>query len=176
MKKLSLLLAILLIVSFGVYASDDAKEQDTSFDIKTTIFEVNQIGVTAADLGGATSWDGTTAITQHGVSTAADLAPTDPIAYLSVITNNRTGYKINMSVNAMASGANYINYELIVNGKTVGTNNGTTVTETDIITVSSLSGLTGTSYAIKLDVNSSEFANAVSGNYSGTVKFDYTAN
>ncbi len=177
-KTLIATLMIFAFVTVGVLADPPANPTATdSFTVGATIEARNDMQVTVQDLNGATSWDNIDTYQGYGVSTPNPvLSPTTPIAYLSVISNRRTGYKISMKVEAMVDDGKYINYTVSLNGEDVTTNNGTAVTSTDIIEVSSLGGLTGVSYPIGLSINETQYNAAVEGSYVGTVTFNYTAN
>ena len=102
-------------------------------------------------------------------------------AWLSTMSNNRTGYTVSMSATAMKSTVSgqadsYINYTVTVNTKSITTNKGTAVSPVDVITVTSLSALAVQSHKIALSVDQTTFNAAVQGSYSGTVTFTYTAN
>jgi hypothetical protein len=182
MKKNLIVLLVIALVSVGLFAADPpaAPTATDSFTVQTNVLGVNEMQVTEGDIGTATTWTGATTYQGYGISNENPiLAPTAPIAYLSVISNRRAGYTISLTVAAMKSTVgsvdSYINYDIKLNNTTVSTNNGTAVTKDEIIVVQSLTGLTGISYPINLTVNATQFAAAVEGDYTGTVTFNYTA-
>ena len=129
------------------------------------------------------AWSSLKDFTNFGV-TSSNLNTGAAIAYLTTQSNNRKGYKISISATAMANTVltghdiTYINYTVYLGDDTDGlpTNNGTTATKADVVTVSGLTTKTEVSYPIKIQVDSSQFAAAVDGSYSGTVTFNYVAN
>lgn len=103
-------------------------------------------------------------------------------AWLSTLSNNRAGFRVNMKASAMTSSISgqanaYINYTVTCNTASATTNNATEVTAANpVVSFSSLSAVTSTSNKIALTVNQADFDKAVSGSYTGTVTFMYTAN
>lgn len=103
-------------------------------------------------------------------------------AWLSTLSNNRAGFSVSMKASAMNSSLSgqadaYINYTVSCNTASVTTNNGTEGTATNpVVTYPALTSVTSTSNKISLSVNQTDFDKAVSGSYTGTVTFIYTAN
>jgi hypothetical protein len=176
-KNIVAALLILALAGFGVYAADPSP---SSFDVTTTVAGINLMKLTIAEFtlttptqfGSATAYTGPLEITTYGAQTFS--------AWLSTMSNSRSGYKVTMTATAMKSTIQdqadaYINYTVTVNTKSITTNNTTsTPTSIDVITVGTLSGLAKQSHQIALTVDQTSFEAAVEGSYSGTVTFTYT--
>lgn len=177
MKKI-LILILSLFMMVGLFADPITD----SFTVTTTIGSINNMKVTEEDVS-TKAWSSLKDFTNFGV-TSSNLNTGAAIAYLTTQSNNRKGYKISISATAMANTVltghdiTYINYTVYLGDDTDGlpTNNGTTATKADVVTVSGLTTKTEVSYPIKIQVDSSQFAAAVDGSYSGTVTFNYVAN
>jgi hypothetical protein len=177
MKK-SIIAVLLLIVfsTVSAFAVDPA-----SFNVSTAVAGINKMKITTAAFNGATPVSFDDAIIYAGPLTVTTSGPQSFSAYLSTMSNKRTGYKVTMGATAMTSTVagqttSYINYTVGVNTKSLTTAGATVVTPVDVITVASLTGLTSQSHPITLSVDATSFNAAVEGNYSGTVTFTYTAN
>lgn len=175
MRKVSLsILIILVIVALPLMAATD------SFIVTTSVGEIGAIKITTADVGdppyssstfnSMTSFD-ELAVTAGGVQTFT--------AYMSTISNSRSGYKVTMGATAMKSTVgqvdSYINYTVSIGSTSLTTNGATAVSDVNVLTVSSLTALTAQSSAIALNVDQTSFDQAVAGSYIGTVTFTYTA-
>lgn len=153
----------------------------STFDVQATVQGINKMKITAAKFTGtapgqfdsATAFTGPLGITAPGSQTFS--------AYLSAMSNNRKGYTVSMSATPMKSSITgladaYINYTVTVNNKSITTTGSQPASDVDVITVSSLTGLSVQSHKIALSVDSGTFNAAVQGQYSGTVTFTYTSN
>lgn len=178
-KHIIAALTIFLLIGFGAYAANPGP---SSFDITTNVQGINKMKITTAEFtqtapgqfDSATAYTGPLAITTYGAQTFS--------AWLSTMSNNRSGYTVTMTATAMKSeiaeqADSYINYTVTVNSKAITTNNGgaSTPASQDVITVTSLTGLAKQSHQIALSVDQTSFEAAVEGSYSGTVTFTYTA-
>lgn len=177
-RNIAAALLILALASFAVYAADPSP---ASFDVTTTVPGINLMKITTAQFtqttpaqfASATAFTGPLAITTHGSQTFN--------AWLSTMSNSRSGYKVTMTATAMKSSIQdqadaYINYTVTVNTKSITTNNASsTPASIDVITVTSLTALSKQSHKIALTVDQASFQSAVEGSYSGTVTFTYTA-
>jgi len=98
---------------------------------------------------------------------------------MSTISNSRSGYTVDMDATAMVSpgspAASYIDYTVTVNSISLTTDGATPVAGETVLTVPSLTGITTQSKPITLSIDSTTFDAAVSGSYTGTVTFTYTA-
>ncbi len=177
MKK-TLLLAVLisLITTLGLFAATT-----DSFTVTTVVGNVDLMTIST------TQYSGTTVSTFDSLTPYTALAITGGgtqsfNAWLSTLSNNRAGFRVNMKASAMKSSISgqsdaFINYTVSCNTASVTTNNAAEVTATNpVVTFPSLSEVTSTSNKISLSVNQTDFDKAVSGSYTGTVTFIYTAN
>lgn len=176
-KNIIAALLILVLASFGVYAADPSP---SSFDVTTTVAGINLMKLTTAEFtqtspgqfASATAYTGPLTISTYGSQTFS--------AWLSTMSNSRSGYKVTMTATAMKSSVQdqadaYINYTVTVNTKSITTNNASsTPASVDVITVTSLTGLAKQSHQIALTVDQTSFEAALEGSYSGTVTFTYT--
>lgn len=176
MKKLISAILVLALASFAIFADTDF------FEVETKVEGVNMMKITAGQYNPTTptpegfeevgAFEGPLVI-----NTAGDQSFT---AYLSTLSNNRTGYTVSMTATAMKSSITgqadaYINYTVTVNSKSITTNNTTSnPTSVDVITVTGLTALAKESHQIFLSVDPITYNSAVEGSYSGTVTFTYT--
>lgn len=171
-KTIIATLLILLIASASIFAVAD------SFDVKTTVGEIGLMKVSSAAIADNTSL----AYTNSGDFTELVIESSGEQtfeAYLTTLSNKRSGYEVTMKATPMTSAATpttYIDYTVGCGTGTITTDGAnTSTTPVTIIDVTSLTELTGASKAITLSVDSATFEAAVSGNYTGTVTFNYTA-
>lgn len=184
-NKILIILLTVALVASGFLMADPT----SSFDITTTVAGINQMKLTKAafsgtNLSSAAAFEGNLSEGPAGWSVTAGGPQSGLAAHISTLSNNRAGYTVTMSATPMKSTINsvdaYINY-IVSTVSTDGTeassyNTKTDSTAVDVITVSSLDGLTGTSREISITVNADEFAAAVKGSYTGKITFTYTAN
>ncbi|MFA5446871.1 MAG: hypothetical protein WC233_01180 [Sphaerochaeta sp.] len=178
-KHIIAALTIFLLIGFGAYAANPGP---SSFDITTNVQGINKMKITASEFTGTApgQFDDAEAFAE---SLAISTSGTQEFsAWLSTMSNNRSGYKVTMTATAMKStiaekADSYINYTVTVNSKAITTNDGgaSTPVSQDVITVTSLTGLAKQSHQITLSVDQTSFEAAVEGSYSGTVTFTYTA-
>jgi len=177
MKKILLALLILLITTSGLFAATT-----DNFTVTTVVENVDMMTISDAEYTGISliNFNG---LTHHlPVTISSTGAPINFNAWLSTLSNNRAGFTVNMKATAMKSSVSgqadaYINYEVSCNTASVTTNNGTEVTSTNpVVTYPTLTEVTSTSNEIALTVNQGDFDKALSGSYTGTVTFMYTAN
>ena len=171
-------LLILLIASasiFAVTATDN-------FTVTTNINEIGLMKVSNTALTVNTN-DGYTAtgvfanlpITTHGVQSFS--------AYLTVLANKRSGYEVTMAATAMTSVVSgqensYIDYTVSLvsdAAKKITTNGAAVIPAITVMDVNSLTALTGASEKLALSVDQASFEAAVSGSYTGTVTFTFSA-
>ena len=175
-KKLLLALLILLITTSSLFAVTT-----DNFTVTTVVGNVDLMTISTAKYTGTTvaTFDALTAYTTLPISSGG-LQTVN--AWLSTLSNNRAGFRVNMKASAMKSSISgqadaYINYTVTCNTASATTNNGTEVTASNpVVIYPSLSAVTSTSNKISLTVSQTDFDNAVSGSYTGTVTFIYTAN
>lgn len=179
MKKLISAILVLALASFVVFADTDC------FEIETEVEGVNMMKITAAQYNPTTPSpedfeDADAFVGPLVIDAAGDQSF---IAYLSTMSNNRTGYIVSMSATAMKSSITgqadaYINYTVKVNTnpiKTLTTNGAASVSPVDVITIPSLTALARESHQISLSVDSTTYNSAAEGSYSGTVTFTFVA-
>lgn len=173
MKKTILAaLLILAIASTSVFAVPDG-----TFDVSTTIGEIGKMKVSALEIAGNTD----TNYTDSGLFTELEISSFGDQtfeAYLTTLSNKRSGYEVTMNATAMKSEATpttYIDYTVTCNDKSVTTLGDRVNTVVKPVDVASISELTGQSSLITLTVDQTTFEKAVSGKYVGTVTFNYTA-
>ena len=171
-KTIIATLLILTIASASIFAVAD------SFNVITTVGETGLMKVSSAVIAGHTSL----AYTNSGDFTELVIENSGEQtfeAYLTTLSNKRSGYEVTMKATPMTSAATpttYIDYTVGCGTGTITTTGATTpATAVTIIDIASLTELTGASKAITLSVDSATFEAAVSGSYTGTVTFNYTA-
>ncbi|ADY12420.1 hypothetical protein [Sphaerochaeta globosa] len=176
-KNIIAVLLIVTIFTVGLFAATNPA--DSSFDVSTTIQGINKMKITAEVFTGTSPGSFNTADGFDSPLGVTEAGSQDFDAYLSTLSNNRTGYTVTMEATAMASTVSsitaYIDYTVGVNGVTFTTDGATAGTAVDVITVASLTGLSSESHQISLSVDQTSFDAAVEGTYEGTVTFTYTA-
>jgi hypothetical protein len=176
-KKIIALVLVTLIASFGLFA---ALPSPADLNLSTTISGINLMKLTEATFNpspaSVSAFNTATAnATTETVSSAAD---TGTIAYLSILTNKRTGFTVTMTADALA-GENVdneylINYVVTAGTATYNTTGGTGANT--IVVNSGITGLSAFSYAISVDLNDAEYDAALEDTYTGDVTFTYTTN
>jgi len=174
MKKTLVAILVLALASLAALSAVD------SFDVDTEVEGVSKMKITTCrysstipeDLEGADSF-GSLDVVAAGSQNFS--------AWLSTMSNNRTGYTVSMSATAMKNtnpnqAEAYINYTVSVDNKAITTNNTTSSpTSIDVITVTDLTELTVASSQIALTVDPTTFSAAIEGSYAGTVTFTFAA-
>lgn len=171
-KTIIATLAILIIASVSIFAVTD------TFDVTTTITEIGHVKVSSAIIAGNTLSDFTASgnFTELVVEASGTQ---DFSAYLTTLSNKRTGYEVTMkatSMKSLATPTTYIDYTVGCGTGSITTTGATTsTTPIKIVDVNSLTQLTGASEEITLSVDATTYDKAVSGGYSGTVTFTFSA-
>ncbi len=174
MKRTIVAILVLALTSLAALNAVD------SFDVDTEVEGVKKMKITAAHYT-STDPDAIETAAAFGSLTVQSAEEQDFSAWLSIMSNNRAGYKVSMSATAMkgttTEQANaYINYTVAVNGESIITNNTTSSpTSVVVISVTDLTQLSVESKPIGLTVDSATFNSAVAGSYSGTVTFTFSA-
>ena len=173
MKKTFItILLVLLFVAVPMFAVTD------SFNVTTTVADVGLIKVTEASSSTATvtAFNALAAYGDLPISTSGAQSFT---AYMSTLSNSRSGYTVTMDATPMLSSVSsvdsYINYTVTVNSVGLTTTGSTPVSGVTILTVSSLAAIATQSHAVALSIDATTFDAAVSGSYTGTVTFTYAA-
>ena len=175
MKKTILTtLLILATVTFSIFATPVTD----NFTVTTNISEIGNIKiVSSGTVPTDNAFTGLSEFTNLPISSSGDKGT---VAYMATISNKRTGYTVTMGATAMASvvsgqTTSYINYTVGCNTKSITTNGATVIPVVEVLSVTSLTAITGASNAITLSVDDTTFAAAVSGSYTGTVTFNFSA-
>ena len=177
MKKNLIVLLVIALVTVGLFAADPT---NASFQVTADVSGINLMKITTAKYEGSSPTDfannttvpiyaGPLSVTASGAQTLS--------AYISTMSNSRSGYHVTMTATAMKSTVGsvdaYINYTVAANTKSITTNGATAVAGVKVIEKTSLSGLAVESHLITLTVDQTTFDAAVEGSYSGTVTFEY---
>jgi hypothetical protein len=177
-KTIITLLVVALVASASIFAT--VNPADVSLNLNTTINGINKMALTNAALSTSTEAAyGTNAATANLVTskTITSSGTTGTIAYLNILTNKRTGFKVTIDAAPLASstsGNSYkINYVLTAGTATYDTS--ATSNSTNVITGGTITGLKAYSYAVSAVINSTEYAAALEDTYSANVKFTYAA-
>ncbi|NBK22602.1 MAG: hypothetical protein EOM68_11300 [Spirochaetia bacterium] len=173
MKKITLaILLILAMATTSIFAVTD------SFSVTTTVAELGLIKVTKTAIGSSTL-AAYNALVDYDELTVTAAGSQTFTAYMTTLSNKRTGYNVKLSATAMTStvgaATSYINYTVTTNGVSVTTNGAAVITPATVITVASLTAISGDSKLITLSVDPTTFNAAVSGTYVGNVTFTFTA-
>ncbi|NLZ77617.1 MAG: hypothetical protein GX911_06580 [Spirochaetales bacterium] len=174
MKKLITLLIILTLATGGIFASPDA-----FLEFSTLVDQIQGMKITASQFTGTSleALANAEEVTSYTVTSGGSFE----VGWISVISNNRTGYEVTMSATAMASTetpVSYINYTISLGTAMITTNGATPVSlqpPSYVFKVASLDSLTPNSRKITLIVSDDALNSAVEGQYTGTVTFSFTA-
>ncbi len=147
--------------------------------VTTDVALIGYMKVSSAAILGNTisAYNDSGEFTTHNVIASGDQGLT---AFMTTLCNCRTGYRVSMSATPMTSAVegaltSYINYTVSCNGVDVLTTLSSETVPPTILTVPSLTHLTGRSDAITLTVDATTFDAAVAGEYTGTVTFTFAA-
>ncbi|HKL57943.1 MAG TPA: hypothetical protein VJ854_06030 [Sphaerochaeta sp.] len=169
MRKSSITIFLTLVcLAIPLFAVTD------TFTVSTTVADVGKIKV-SSDLSVAATeraFEALGSFTNLSITTAGEQ---EFSAYVSTLSNSRTGYTVSMKANAMRSDDSYIDYTITVNSVAVTTKGATPATEATIVTAPSLAIMETHSHAITLSVDPTSLGAALSGAYTGTVTFTYAA-
>jgi len=173
MKKMFItILLVSFLATVPIFAVTD------SFDVTTTVADVGLIKVTEAvsTVATVTAFNALTAYGDLAITSSGAQTFT---AYMSTLSNSRSGYTVDMDATAMKSSIgsadSYIDYTVTVNSVSLTTTGATPITGATILTASTQTGISTQSKAISLSIDTTTFDAAVSGSYTGTVTFTYTA-
>lgn len=177
MKKTLLnALLILLITTSGLFAATT-----DNFTVTTSVGTVDLMTISMVQYTGTTigTFDNLTAFTTLAISSGGAQTVN---AWLPTPSINRAEFRVNMKASAMTSSISgqanaYINYTVSCNTASATTDNAIEATAANpVVIYPSLTAVTSTSNKIALTVNQADFDKALSGSYTGTVTFVYTAN
>jgi hypothetical protein len=176
-KKIIALVLVTLIASFGLFA---ALPSPADLNLSTTISGKNLMKLTKTEFAPSPASENAfnTAVANEATEVVSSAADTGTIAYLSILTNKRTGFTVTMTAEALDSatvGNDYlINYVVTAGTATYDTSD-SSGTNT-IVVNSGITGLSAFSYAISVDLNDAEYDAALEDTYTGDVTFTYTTN
>ncbi len=175
-KNLIITLLLAILVTFSLAANDPS----ASFSVSASIGAINEMKISNAVVttesfkSSTTTFSGPVAIVGSGEGANMDSSGNVTFAaYISTLSNNRSGYSVSMSATPLTSDGATINYTVTVNNVPYATKTNTTAVP--VLTVSSLSALDAKSLPIAVRVVRSEYDSAVQGTYEGTVTFEYIA-
>jgi len=167
-----LILAIATTTIFATPVTDN-------FTVTTTIAEIGNMKIVTT---GTVPTDNIfTGLTEFSTLPITSSGSQGTVAYMATISNKRTGYIVTMAATPMTStvgtATSYIDYTVGCGTQSIVTKGAlaAVVTGTAVDTVTSLTAITGKSLPITLSVDATTFAAAVSGAYTGTVTFTFSA-
>jgi hypothetical protein len=190
MKKATVaLLVVLLLASFGLFAGNHGGQPDP-----TTLSECLQLNACIPSV--SWMWIGDCSDGESSVADIFSFGHGQCCTQVSVngygdqeigkclyaLSNNRTGYVINMKARALKSSLSgyqdaFINFTASCGGAEVTTADDTWMEATACVEeFSELTSLQMTSNEIGLSVDAADYMMAVSGQYKGLVYFDFIAN
>lgn len=168
MKKTIAILLVLVIGMVGVWA--DSTE---TVKIHTEIVEIADFAITSVTTGALAIGDTFTTEELDVLITNADT----PLGHLNVRTNSATGFKISILAPALENDDNTnaapINYVFNLNGNTFNTESESSAKE--MVVISNVNSLQVFNYAMSVDANDTEYANAASGMYRAEITVEFTA-
>jgi uncharacterized protein YfaP (DUF2135 family) len=173
-KNIVALLLVALVASVSLFAVADA-----DLKLSTTISGINYMKLTESQfnpsVASVSAYSQATA--NATTETVSSAAATGTIAWLSILTNKRTGFTVTLTAEPLTSNTEGNTYEIdykISCGTAYLFTNG--APSAPSITVSSITGLSAFSYAVSADLDDAQYAAALEDTYTGTVTFSYTAN
>jgi len=185
MKKTIAILLVLVIGMVGVWA--EAATDSKVLNLSTTITAINQMIVTAddtdvvwADFGTLTSAYNTTGTAYTGLSDEENYNQDGIIAYIQARSNNRGGFKIDMTASPLTStvgsDTEYIDFVAKCGAAQVTTLDGVVTVDTATIATITYDGSEMEILKEAITVNlTEELAQAADGTYTGSITFSYTA-
>ena len=180
MKKNLITLLVVALVAVGLFAADPPA---TTFDVSTTIAGVSNLKLGATTTAVPTTVAGfntdVTADTSSFGVTDANYASANTVRSIFAYSNNRTGYTISLAAKAMkgAASGTYINFTVEAGGASVLTeNNDTYKSATNPVKQETfLSGLSFSKTDIEITVTATDYVNAVTDTYTGTIQVSMTS-
>ena len=167
MKKIvTIFLYLTTFALFSTFAVDATDE----LSVNTAVQGQNEILLSTTPLA-INSWtDGN--YTSREIE-SNEIGTLTPIGYINVKTNNRAGYDLVITATPLMSDSFRIDYALNIGPASYDTSAATNTANT--ISVTDITGLTVTPYALSILVDSSDYNSQPAGNYVGNVTFNYTA-
>jgi hypothetical protein len=161
------------LFAMGPGASSTTTDSSAELNLSTTIAGINEMKLTVSEV---TTSDFATATANGETETVSLDTDGNTLAYLSVMTNNRTGFTVGIGATALASeteGNDYvINYTLSC-GDSASID--TSTQSKASVSKDSIDELSAFSYAVSVDLDDDEYNAALEDDYTATVTFSYTA-
>ena len=149
-----------------------------TFNVTTTVADVGLIKITeaASTVATVSAFNALDAYGDLAISSSGGQTFT---AYMSTLSNSRSGYTVDMDATSMISTVSsvdsYIDFTVTVNSVALTTTGAIVAGTERILTIGSLAAIDTETHAISLSIDATTFDAAVSGSYIGTVTFTYAA-
>lgn len=166
-----------MMVGFVVTASLFATP-DASLNLSAKISGVNMMKLTASsftpNIPSIEAFNSAAANDDEEVITSSK--EVEDIAWLSILTNKRTGFSIYISATQLENAEKdyKIDYKISMNKTYMYASKPTSLPFVDV--KSGITGLSAFSYPISIDINDAQYAAALEDTYKGTVTFTYQVN
>lgn len=177
-KNIIAALLIAIVATVGLFAAGPAPAE---LNLKTSISGLNKMKLTKAEYAPATtsvsSFDQAEA--NEATEEVASAADTGTIAWLSILTNKRTGFTVSMTATSLTSDTEGNNFSIdyVVTAENASYDTAASTNSGNAITVSSgITGLSAFSYPVSVDLDDTDYDAALEDTYTGTITFSYTTN
>lgn len=176
-KSIIALLLVALIATSSAFAMV-ASGPSADLKLTTAIEGINAMRLTSERFAPAVPSESELNSAEGNGDTEVVSLDTDgtTLAYLSILTNNREGFKVSIKADPLTSSDKKneysIDYVLSCGGQSLDTD------KTDSLTIEegTISALSAFSYAIAVDLDDDQYNAALEDNYEANVSFEYTAN
>ncbi|AEV29189.1 hypothetical protein SpiGrapes_1377 [Sphaerochaeta pleomorpha str. Grapes] len=176
-KPFIVLILIALVTTVSLFAGSETTA-DASLTLSAEILGINMMKLTASPFTPETPsidlFNG--AADNENLEEISSAEEVADIAWLSILTNRRTGFSIYVSATPLVNAdKNYeIDYKISMNETFTYASKPTSLPFVEI--KPGITGLSAFSYPISIDINDDQYAAALEGTYTGTVTFTYKAN
>lgn len=179
-KSIIALLLVAIIAAPSAFAMGgpitETIDLSTSLDLRTTVDGINAMKLTTAAYTPEVPSEAgfVNAAANEQTETVSIATDGTTLAYLSILTNNREGFSVEIEATELASSTEGNNYTIGYNltcGNTEVEAGGSSKT----ITSDSIDRLSAFSYAVSVDLNDAEYNAALEDEYTANVSFAYTA-
>jgi uncharacterized protein YxeA len=179
-KSIIALLVIMLVASVSLFAvvATTTESLESNLTLQTDIAGINYMKLTASSFTPKTpsvkAFEDATA--NEAVEKFSSAEEVNDLAYLSILTNKRTGFSIYITATQLENESQdyKIDYKVTCDDTYFYASKpmtGIAISETEGIT-----GLSAFSYPISIDLDDDQYAAALEDEYTGTVTFTYKTN
>jgi hypothetical protein len=178
-KSITAILIVAIIATASLFATTAPSPAD--LNLKTQISGINMMKLTKNIFSPSPASVSTfnSAEANETLEEVSSSTNTGTIAYLSILTNKRTGFTVTMSAAALtpATDGNTFSIDYVVTASSATYDTAAeTNTSNTIVVNSGITGLSAFSYPVSVDLDDTDYDAALEDTYTGTVTFTYTTN